>query len=103
MILSFAAHADEWSNTYTIASRPDLRVQTSDANIRVDTRDQNTIEAHVTTEHYKIGEHGIQIIEQQNGDSVNWRCIIRTIFTSSNSAGAAIRLRSRFICRAKAA
>jgi hypothetical protein len=65
-----AAHADQWSNTYMIAGTPDLRVQTSDANIRVDTWDQNTIEAHVTTEHYKIGEHGIQIIEQQSGDSV---------------------------------
>jgi len=64
------ARADEWSKTYTITGKPDLRVETSDANIRVDTWDQNTIEAHVTTTHYKIGEHGIKIYEHQTGDSV---------------------------------
>jgi DUF4097 and DUF4098 domain-containing protein YvlB len=63
--------ADEWSKTYTIVSSPDLRVETSDASIRVDTWDQNTIEARVTTEKYKIGEHGIQVIEHQSGDSVD--------------------------------
>jgi DUF4097 and DUF4098 domain-containing protein YvlB len=64
------ARAEQWSKTYTIVSTPDLRVETSDASIRVDTWDQNTIEARVTTEHYKIGEHGIQIVEHQSGDSV---------------------------------
>jgi DUF4097 and DUF4098 domain-containing protein YvlB len=65
------ARADEWSKTYTIANSPDLRVETSDASIRVDTWDQNTIEARVTTEKYKIGEHGIQVIEHQSGDLVD--------------------------------
>jgi DUF4097 and DUF4098 domain-containing protein YvlB len=65
------AGADEWSKTYTIANSPDLRVETSDASIRVDTWDQNTIEARVTTEKYKIGEHGIQVIEHQSGDLVD--------------------------------
>jgi DUF4097 and DUF4098 domain-containing protein YvlB len=64
------SRADEWSKTYTIAGKPDLRVETSDANIHVDTWDQNTIEARVTTDRYKIGERGIQIIEHQSGDSV---------------------------------
>jgi len=64
------AHADEWSKTYTITGKPDLRVETSDANIRVDTWDQNTIEARVTSERYKIGEHGLKIEEHQSGDSV---------------------------------
>jgi len=64
------AHADQWSKTYTITGKPDLRILTSDANIRVDTWDQNKIEARVTTEHYKIGEHGIRIEEHQSGDSV---------------------------------
>jgi len=64
------AHADEWSKTYTITGKPDLRVETSDANLRVDTWDQNSIDVHVTTQHYKIGEGGIKIYEHQNGDSV---------------------------------
>jgi DUF4097 and DUF4098 domain-containing protein YvlB len=64
------ARADEWSKTYTITGKPDLRVETSDANLRVDTWDQNTIDVHVSTNHYKIGEGGIKILEHQNGDSV---------------------------------
>jgi DUF4097 and DUF4098 domain-containing protein YvlB len=64
------ARADEWSKTYTITGKPDLRVETSDANLHVDTWDQKTIEVHVTTKRYKIGDGGIKIIEHQNGDSV---------------------------------
>ena len=64
------ASADEWSKTYTIGSKPDLRIETSDANIRVTTWDQNTIEAKVVTTRYKIGEGGIRVEEHQNGDTV---------------------------------
>ena len=65
------AHADEWSKTYTITDKPDLRVETSDANLHVDTWDQKTIQVHVTTRRYKIGDGGIKIIEHQTGDTVD--------------------------------
>lgn len=65
-----SARAEEWSKTYNISGRPDLRVETSDANIRVTAWDQNTIEAKVITTHYKIGEGGIWVDERQTGDSV---------------------------------
>jgi hypothetical protein len=64
------ARADEWSKTYTISGKPELRIETSDANIKVTTWDQNTIEAKVITTHYKIGEGGIRIDERQSGDTV---------------------------------
>jgi hypothetical protein len=64
------AYAEEWSKTYTVSGKPDLRVETSDANIRVTTWDQNTIEAKVVTTRYKIGDGGIRVEERQNGDSV---------------------------------
>jgi putative adhesin len=64
------ASADEWSKTYKLTGKPDLRVETSDANIRVTTWDQNTIEAKVITTRYKIGEGGLRIDEHQTGDSV---------------------------------
>ena len=54
------AYADEWSKTYNLSGKPDLRIETSDANIRVTTWDQNTIEAKVITTRYKIGEGGIR-------------------------------------------
>jgi DUF4097 and DUF4098 domain-containing protein YvlB len=64
------AHADEWSKTYNVTGKPELRIETSDANIRVTTWDQNTIEAKVITSRYKIGEGGIRVEEHQTGDSV---------------------------------
>lgn len=66
-----SARADEWSKTFHVSGKPELAIQTSDANIHVDTWDQNTIEAHVTTQNRKIGDGGIKIIEHQSGDSVD--------------------------------
>lgn len=70
LISSLSARAEEWSKTYSLTGRPDLRIETSDANIRVTTWDQNTIEAKVTTTRYKIGEGGIRIEERQDGNRV---------------------------------
>jgi hypothetical protein len=64
------ARAEEWSKTYKISGRADLRVESSDANIRVTTWDQNAIEAKVITTRYKIGEGGIRVEERQTGDAV---------------------------------
>lgn len=65
------ASAAQWSKTYNISGMPDLRVETSDANIRVDTWDQKTIEARVISSHYRIGPGGLQIEEHQTGDTVD--------------------------------
>src|SRR3984885_8972908 len=67
---SLPARADEWSKTFNLTGKPDLRVETSDANIRVDTWDKNTIQATVPTVRYKIGDDGIKIQEHQTGDAV---------------------------------
>ena len=70
LAIALPAHAEQWSKTYNISGRPDLRVETSDANIQVDTWNQNTIEATVTSTRYKIGGGGLQIDQHQNGDTV---------------------------------
>ena len=70
LIGAVPATAAQWSKTYNISGQPDLRVETSDANIRVDTWDQKTIEATVISPHYKIGPGGVQIEEHQIGDTV---------------------------------
>jgi DUF4097 and DUF4098 domain-containing protein YvlB len=74
LVLCFAtglrARADEWTKTFTLTGKPDLRVETSDANIRVYTWDQNKIEAKVVTTHYKIGDGGLRVEDHQNGDTV---------------------------------
>jgi len=70
MFAVLPARADEWSKTYQLTGQPDLRIETSDANIRVTTWEQNKIEAKVVTTRYKIGEDGIRIEEHQAGNSV---------------------------------
>src|SRR5690242_5976417 len=70
VLLALPAAAEQWSKTYTISGSADLRVETSDANIRVDTWDQKTIEATITSSHYKFGPGGLQVEERQNGDTV---------------------------------
>ena len=69
-IATSLAHADEWTKTYTITGTPDLKIESTDAEIRVDTWDQKTIDAKVTTQNYKIGNGGIRILEHQTGDQV---------------------------------
>ena len=64
------ARAEEWTKTYTLNGPPALHVETSDANIRVTTWDQNTIAAKVITNGYKIGEGGIAVEERQAGNAV---------------------------------
>ena len=61
LALAPAARAEDWSKTYSLTGKPDLRVETSDANIRVDTWNQNTIEARVTAEGWKIGAGGVKV------------------------------------------
>jgi len=70
LVAVLPAYADEWSKTYNLSGKPELRIETSDANIRVTTWDQNSIEAKVITSRYKIGEGGIRVEERQTGDSV---------------------------------
>src|ERR1700758_2038991 len=70
LIAIVPARADEWSKTYQLTGRPDLQIETSDANIRGTTWEQNPIKAKVVTTRYKIGEDGIRVEEHQAGNSV---------------------------------
>jgi putative adhesin len=68
--LTQAAQAEEWNKTYTITGQPEMRVDTSDAQIHVDTWDEKKIEVHITSTKWGFGQGGIQIHEHQSGDSV---------------------------------
>ena len=67
---SVSARAEQWSKTYNLSGAPDLRVETSDANIHVVTWDQRTIEATIVTSHYNFGPGGLTVEERQSGDTV---------------------------------
>jgi DUF4097 and DUF4098 domain-containing protein YvlB len=64
------ARADDWSKTYDLTGQPELRVETHDANVRIEVWDQNKIEAHVTTRGWHIGTGGLEIVEHQEGNTV---------------------------------
>jgi len=65
------ARADEWSKTYQVNGRADLRVMTSDGDVTVTGADQNQIDARVTTQGWKVGSNDVQVIESQTGNSVS--------------------------------
>lgn len=71
LLLAPFASTDQWSKTFETDGQASFRVRTSDANIHVEAWDKNTIEATVTTVNWKIGDGGIQIIDQQTGDAVS--------------------------------
>lgn len=62
--------ADQWSKTYSITGRADLRITTDDGDVSIVSADQKQIDARVTTEGYKIGASDVRIEESQNGDRV---------------------------------
>ena len=64
------ARADDWSKTYQISNRADLRVSTDDGDVTIIGSDQKQIDARVTTEGYKISSSDVRIEESQNGDHV---------------------------------
>jgi DUF4097 and DUF4098 domain-containing protein YvlB len=72
-LLAFTAfaHADDWSKTYTLTGKPELRVEARDASVRIESWDQNKIEARVTTHGWHIGGGGLEIIEHQQGNAVD--------------------------------
>src|SRR5438477_4662549 len=68
--LAQGAQAEEWTKSFNITGRAELRVDTSDAQIHVETWDQKKIEAHITSSKWGFGQGGIQVHDHQTGDSV---------------------------------
>jgi DUF4097 and DUF4098 domain-containing protein YvlB len=65
------ARADQWSKTYPVNGRTDLRVITGDGDVVVTGTDQHQIDARVTATGWKIGPNDVQIVESQSGNSVS--------------------------------
>jgi DUF4097 and DUF4098 domain-containing protein YvlB len=65
------ANADDWSKTYDLTGKPELRVEASDAHVRIDSWDQNRIEARVTTRGWHIGGGEVEIVDHQQGNTVD--------------------------------
>ena len=70
LFLSAAASAEEWNKSFPISGVAELRVETSDAQIHVDTWDEKKIDAHITSTKWGFGQGGIEVKDHQSGDSV---------------------------------
>src|SRR6266576_5085310 len=68
--VSLRAQGEDWTKSFSISGRAELRVKTSDADIRVDTWDQKSIEARVISQKWGFGQGGIQVYDHQTGDTV---------------------------------
>jgi DUF4097 and DUF4098 domain-containing protein YvlB len=66
-----SASPDEWTKSFKLERTAKLRVETSDANIRVTACDCSTVEVRVTTQGWTIGGDGINIADRQTGDQID--------------------------------
>jgi hypothetical protein len=64
------ARADEWSKTYKVSGRANLRVETDDGDVNILAGDPGQIEARVTTDAFRIGPGGVRVEEHEGGDNV---------------------------------
>jgi hypothetical protein len=67
---AFPVRADQWSKTFTVGAAPDLRIETSDANVTLRAANVGAIEAHVYTSGWRIGPGDVHVTDHQTGDRV---------------------------------
>jgi hypothetical protein len=85
LALATPGRAEEWSKTFTVAGKPDLRVETNDASVRIEAWDRQEIEARVISTGYRLAlagsgeEGGVRVHEQQSGDRVELNVHVPTM------------------------
>jgi hypothetical protein len=62
--------ADEWTKQYTVNGKPEMRVMTSDGDVRLRTGEDNRISARVETSGWKIGPEEVRVVDYQSGNRV---------------------------------
>ncbi|MGO4883864.1 MAG: DUF4097 family beta strand repeat-containing protein [Bryobacteraceae bacterium] len=69
-VAAFPAWADQWNKTFNVGASPDLRIETSDANVTLRAANVKTISARVYTSGWRIGPGDVYISDRQTGDHV---------------------------------
>jgi DUF4097 and DUF4098 domain-containing protein YvlB len=67
--LSPRLNAEEWTKSYTVSGRPQVRVDTNDGGVRVSTGDSKQVEFRVYYEGLELNKN-VHIDSRQDGDSV---------------------------------
>lgn len=78
-LAAFPALADQWNKTFAVGGAPELRIETSDANVILRASTGKTIEARVYTTGWRIGPGDVHVMEHQTGDRVEIEVKIPTL------------------------
>ena len=71
--------ADQWSKSFSVGAAPELRIETSDANVTLRAADVKTMEARVYTSGWRIGPGDVHVIDHQTGDRVEIEVKVPTL------------------------
>ena len=89
------ARAEDWSKTYKLSGRPNLRVITNDGHVDLYSSDSSQIDAHVTTRGWPIGDRGVKITESQSGNEVTLEVRVPTFHFSFGWNNRSLRIELR--------
>ena len=73
LVCAVAAHsafAEQWSKTFHVGAKPELRVDTGDGNVTIRSANVPDIEARVLTSGWRIGPGEVTVTPRQSGDRV---------------------------------
>ena len=65
--LSLPAFADDWSKSFPVSGRAELRVDADDASVSIRPWDRNEIQARVTTVGWRISPSEVRVLDRQSG------------------------------------
>jgi hypothetical protein len=68
-IVAPSAHAEEWTKSYSVSGRPQVRVETNDGSVNISTSDSKQVEFLVDYEGFEINKN-LHVDSRQDGDSV---------------------------------
>ncbi len=70
LLATVVGRADEWTRTFQVTGKPDLRVTTGDGSVRISSWERNQIEAHVITSGWRIADNEVRVTPHQDGNRV---------------------------------
>jgi DUF4097 and DUF4098 domain-containing protein YvlB len=65
------AKGEQWTKHWSVGANPELRIHAGDAAVVIRADNTDGIDATLTTRGWSIDRSGVQVIEHQNGDSVD--------------------------------
>ncbi|HVB35602.1 MAG TPA: DUF4097 family beta strand repeat-containing protein [Candidatus Acidoferrales bacterium] len=96
LAVALPAHAEDWSKTYKLTGRPNLRVITNDGHVDLYTSDGGQIDAHVTTTGWAIaksgGDRDVKITESQTGNTIDLEVHVPTFHFSFGWNNRSVRI-----------